>query len=179
MLTTVIVKDWGTEALTEKRSRPAIGQARRHGSQLLVTQPHPTLPPGSNQRAISSGAARAAPEAGKRGDPEREATSSCHAELGLPTGQAEFPLFFTFRVLPASEGGPAPSSSSRGRAAATAFVALGCERVEAAILGPAHAGRQRDGTVERRNLQLRYISRRNRAPSQPGQASSGRVKKCP
>lgn len=67
MLTTVIVKDWGTEALTEKRSWPAIGQARRIGAQLLVTQPHPTPPPGSIQRAISSGAARAARQAGKRG----------------------------------------------------------------------------------------------------------------
>lgn len=55
------------------------------------------------------------------------------------------------KLLPASDGASAAASSSRGRGAVTAFVALGCEEVEAAILGPAHAEQQSGGTAERRD----------------------------
>lgn len=131
------------------------------GRSYLSLSPLRHLLPGSKQRRDLFGRSPGWSGGRERGYPKREATYKLSRRARPSYWPSRVsPTFFlgfvlTSRVLPASEGGPAPSSSSRGRNAATAFVALSWERVEAAILAPAHAGRQRGGTVERRKLQLR------------------------
>lgn len=184
MLTTVVVWSQGNRGLDRKEilACDRKGEEKR-GAATCHSALSDTSLQGANSAAISSGGSPGWSGGRERGYPKREATwkLSRRARPSYWASRISPPFWggflLTSRVLPASEGGPAPSSSSRGRAAATAFVALGWERVEAAILAPAHAGRQRGGTVERRKLQLREISWSNRAPSQARKAPSGRAKK--